>query len=63
MSKWRVTGYRTQTVFCYVEADDEDEAWEKAREQCSDDVTPWQVEEEAEEMNEQPPVIWDAEEV
>lgn len=63
MSKWKVTGCRMQTVFCYVEADNEDEALEKAEEQSGDDVTTWQVDEEADEMNEQPPEIWDAEEV
>ncbi len=63
MSKWKVTGCRKQRVFCYVEADNEDEALEKAEEQSGDNVTTWQVDEEAEKMNEQPPVIWDAEEV
>lgn len=54
--KYKVTGTKTVRVFCIVEADNEDEAWEKAEEEFG-----WQ--EEDEEYGEYVPEISNVEEV
>ena len=56
MKRWKVTGTKTVRVFCVVEANDEDEAWEKAGEEFG-----WQ--EEDEEYGEYIPEIDGVEEI
>ncbi len=66
MSKWKVTGLRTEQVFCFVEANSEEEAMEKASDSFSydeEEVSAWTIDAEKEYYTETPPEICSAEEV
>ena len=60
MKRWKVEGMRTVPVYRFVEAETEDEAWEKAGEE---DEFAWDVDGEKLGMYEYPPRVDNVEEV